>query len=35
MIDPKEKEAEAQEENVEQQGSTGHGSNWNERQSVD
>jgi len=35
MIDPKEKQAEAQDENVEQQDNTGQDSNWNEHQRVD
>lgn len=35
MIDPKEKETEAQDENVERQDNTDQDSNWNEHQSID
>ncbi|SDF65633.1 hypothetical protein SAMN05421827_101110 [Pedobacter terrae] len=35
MIDPKEKEAESQSENVEQQDNTDQDSNWNEHQRID
>ncbi|MCX2492243.1 hypothetical protein OQX63_02085 [Pedobacter sp. PF22-3] len=35
MIDPKEKEAQPQDENVEQQDKNGQDSNWNEHQRID
>lgn len=35
MVDPKEKELQPQEENVEQQDKTDQDSNWNEHQRVD
>ncbi|WP_406827116.1 hypothetical protein [Pedobacter sp. KACC 23697] len=35
MTDPKENEAQKQDENVEQQNKTGQDSNWNEHQRID
>jgi hypothetical protein len=35
MIDHKEKEAQMQDENLEQQNKTGQDSNWNEHQRID